>query len=277
MSELQPEDNYELDDEDVSLEEEEVETEDLDEDQDAESASESQETAKVKFSVEQQRVFDDAINKKVFKSHEKERKFQREAEDLQRQLTELQAKLPKQGRPQIPQAPDPYALSDEEYKRSYAQRDEAMRNAFAYDQQQKAISQQQQSLKHEQDKKQYEALNEKVESYSQAAKRLGVKAEELQVAANVVAQFGINNDVVQFILDDEQGPLITTYLSKNPIELEELSHLSPAQAAVRIATQIKQKAAALKPKVNGAPDPLESPHSAGKSPKPRGPAGATFE
>jgi len=32
MSELQPEDNYELDDEDVSLEEEEVETEDLDED-----------------------------------------------------------------------------------------------------------------------------------------------------------------------------------------------------------------------------------------------------
>ena len=272
MSELQQEDNYDLEDEDVSLEEEVIETEDLDEDQDAESAPE-----KIKFSVEQQRVFDDAINKKTFKSHEKERKSQRENEELQRQLSELQAKLPEQGRPTVPNIPDPFALSDEEYRRSQANRDDAIRNAIAYDQQQQAISEQQQHLKYKQELQQHEALNERVESYSQKATKLGIKPEELQVAGNVVAQFGMNDDVVQFILDDEQGPLITTYLSKNPIELEELSNLSPAKAAVRIATLIRQKAIALKPKVNGAPDPLESPHSAGTAPKPKGPSGATFE
>jgi hypothetical protein len=272
MSELQQEDNYDLDDEDVSLEEEVIETEDLDADQDAESAPE-----KVKFSVEQQSVVDEIINKKTFKSHEKERKSQRENEELQRQLSELQAKLPEQGRPEVPNIPDPFALSDEEYRRSQANRDDAIRNAIAYDQQQKAISQQQSNLKYQQELQQHEALNERVESYSQTAKKLGIKPEELQVAGNVVAQFGMNDDVVQFILDDEQGPLITTYLSKNPIELEELSNLSPAKAAVRIATLIRQKAIALKPKVNGAPDPLESPHSPGKAPKPKGPSGATFE
>ena len=104
-----------------------------------------------------------------------------------------------------------------------------------------------------------------------------MKQEELQAAGNIIGQFGIQDDVANYILEEEQGPLITTYLSKNLLELEKLKDMSPAAAAVYIATTVKQKAAALKPKVNSAPDPLEQPHGAGKAPKPRGPQGAVFE
>ena len=276
MSKLQPEDSYEYDsEEDVTTEEEVAETEDSVEEQDSESAPEAGENPEkhITFSEEQQRILDEAVGKKVFKLREKER----EAEALKKRLEELEAKIPEQRRPNVPDIPDPFALSDEEYKRQLYQRDEALKQAIAYDQQQQMLKQQQQQLEQQRLQKQQEVLTEKVQSYSQRAVKLGIKAEELQAAGNTIAQFGIHDDVASYILEEDSGPLITTYLSKNLLELEKVREMSPAAAAVYIATTVKQKAAALKPKVNSAPDPLEQPHGAGSAPKPRGPSGATFE
>lgn len=276
MSKLQPEDSYEYDsEEDVTTEEEVAETEDSVEEQDSESAPEAGENPEkhITFSEEQQRILDEAVGKKVFKLREKER----EAEALKKRLEELEAKIPEQRRPNVPDIPDPFALSDEEYKRQLYQRDEALKQAIAYDQQQQMLKQQQQQLEQQRLQKQQEVLTEKVQSYSQRAVKLGIKAEELQAAGNTIAQFGIHDDVASYILEEDSGPLITTYLSKNLLELEKVREMSPAAAAVYIATTVKQKAAALKPKVNSAPDPLEQPHGAGTAPKPRGPSGATFE
>jgi len=276
MSKLQPEDSYEYDsEEDVTTEEEVAETEDSVEEQDSESAPEAGENPEkhITFSEEQQRILDEAVGKKVFKLREKER----EAEALKKRLEELEAKIPEQRRPNVPDIPDPFAVSDEEYKRQLYQRDEALKQAIAYDQQQQMLKQQQQQLEQQRLQKQQEVLTEKVQSYSQRAVKLGIKAEELQAAGNTIAQFGIHDDVASYILEEDNGPLITTYLSKNLLELEKVREMSPAAAAVYIATTVKQKAAALKPKVNSAPDPLEQPHGAGTAPKPRGPSGATFE
>ena len=276
MSELQPEDNYEYEsEEDVTAETEVEETEDPVEAQDSDSAPEAGESQdkEIKFDEEQQRVFNEAVGKKVFKLREKER----EAEALKQQLDQLQAQLGERQAPKIPDLPDPFRLSDEEYRQSLARRDQALRESVAYEQQQQAIKQQQQQLQQQRWQEQQEALTSKVKSYSDRATKLGISPEELQQAGNTVAQFGIDDSIVNVILDESDGPLITKYLSKNPLELDSLRHLTPAQAAVRIATQIKQKAASLKPKVNNAPDPLEQPHGAGTAPKPRGPKGATFE
>ena len=276
MSELQPEDNYVYEEaEDVTAEPEVEETEDSAEEQDSDSAPEAGETPEkeIKFDEEQQRVFNEAVGKKVFKLREKER----EAEALKKQLDELQAKLNERQAPKIPDWPDPFRLSDEEYRQSLARRDQALRDAVAYEQQQQAIKQQQEALQQQEWQKQQEEMAQKVKSYSDRAIKLGITPEELQVAGNAVAQFGVDESIVGIILDEPEGPLITKYLSKNPLELDALRYLTPAQAAVRIATDIKQKAASLKPKVNNAPDPLEQPHGAGTAPKPRGPKGATFE
>lgn len=276
MSKLQPEDSYEYDsEEDVTTEEEVAETEDSVEEQDSESAPEAGENPEkhITFSEEQQRILDEAVGKKVFKLREKER----EAEALKKRLEELEARIPAQRRPYVPDIPDPFAVSDEEYKQKLYQRDEALKQAIAYDQQQQMLRQQQQQLEQQRLQKQQEVLTEKVQSYSQRAVKLGIKAEELQAAGNTIAQFGIHDDVASYILEEDSGPLITTYLSKNLLELEKVREMSPAAAAVYIATTVKQKAAALKPKVNSAPDPLEQPHGAGSAPKPRGPSGATFE
>ena len=98
-----------------------------------------------------------------------------------------------------------------------------------------------------------------------------------QAAGAIVGQFGIDDSLVQYILEDDHGPLITKYLSQNVTELDALRHLHPTMAAVRIATLIKSKAVALKPKYTNAPDPIRRPMPSSAQVKPKGPKGATFE
>jgi DNA repair exonuclease SbcCD ATPase subunit len=279
MSEMQPDDVVEEIDTDPIEIEETAEAEDsevsYDYEQDSDSSTDAGETQKktVKFDEEQQRIFDDAIGKKTFKLREVER----QAEALQKQLEDVQSKLPKQERPQVPEAPDPFAISDEEYRRQLSQRDEAVSKAAAYDAQQQYLQQQQYELAEQARQKQQEALNSKIENYASRATKMGIKSEELQVAGATVSNFGIQEELVSFIIEDDHGPLITKYLSQNLTELDNLRSMSPIQAAIRITNEIKPKAAALKPKVNQAPDPVDTPQGAGISPKPKGPKGATFE
>ena len=251
--ELQPE---ELDTEEAS---EELETsEGLEEDSD--SAPEDDQEA---FSPLQQARFNAAIGKKVRQT---------------RQLQEIKSQLPKQERPYVPPAPDPFSISDEEYRRTLAQRDEAVKAAVNFDNQRQEQLAAQQRLQEQQAQEQHAAQNEKILEYSKRASKLGIKAEELQIAGNSLANYGIDESLGQFILEDAQGPLITTYLAANPQELDELRSMSPAKAAAMVESQIRNKAVAARPKkVTDTPDPLERPRGAGKPPKGRGPQGATFE
>jgi hypothetical protein len=87
----------------------------------------------------------------------------------------------------------------------------------------------------------------------------------------------MSDEVINYILEDDLGPAITKYLSQNITELDSLRAMPPTQAAVRIATHVRAKASALKPKVNAAPDPVNAPERAGKAPSAKAPKGATFE
>ncbi len=240
---------------------------------DAESSTDSEETHdKPIFTEKQQRIFDDAIGKKTFKLREKER----EADELRKRLEEVERPVT-QSRPNVPALPDPFAVSDEEYKRQIMHREQALMSAAAYDARMQMLQNQQAQIAQEEAQKQQEVLVEKVQSYAQRAKTLGVKAEELQAAGSIVGQFGIEDSLVQYILEDDHGPLITKYLSQNIAMLDNLRNMHPTRAAVMIATEIKANAAALKPRLTNAPDPIRRPQPSGIQAKPRGPQGATFE
>jgi len=274
--ELQPDDGGYLIEQDEPLETEDQEEQEETPDPDSESATDSGNSAhekQVEFTEEQQKVFNDAVGKKVFKLREKER----EAETLRRRLEELEAKIPQQGRPVVPESPDPFALSDVEYRQKLVQRDQAIREAAAWEAQQQALQWQRQQAQFEQQQRQQERQQAEVMAYADRAKKLGVAAAELQEAGTLVAGYGIDPALVEMILADDHGPLLTKYLAKNQLELERLVQMPVTMAAVRLATDLKSKAVAMKPKVTKTPDPLNQPRNSGVSPKPRGPSGATFE
>jgi hypothetical protein len=275
--ELQPDDGGYLIEQDEPLETEgQTEPEEQPEEAGSESATDSGNSAhekQVEFTEEQQRIFNEAVGKKVFKLREKER----EAEALRKRLEELEAKIPQQGRPVVPEAPDPFALSDAEYRQRLVQRDLAIRESAAWEAQQQALQWQRQQAQLEQQQRQQERQQEEVKAYADRANKLGIAAAELQEAGTLVAGYGIDPALVEMILSDDHGPLLTKYLAKNQLELERLVQMPVTLAAVRLATEVKSKAVAMKPKVTTAPDPLNQPRNSGISPRPKGPKGATFE
>lgn len=271
MSELIS-DDYDIDDEQEVILSEDPTPEVEEESDSAPDTGEDQEKH-VQFTPEQQEIFNKTVGVKVAEK----RAIEQEKLQLQRELEELRANTPTQAKPNVPELPDPFALSDEDYRQRIQHRERALVEAAQYDARQRAIEDNQRQMQYQQQQKQQEELNTQVKSYSDRATKFGIKPEELQVAGNTVAQFGMDDTLVSYILADDQGPLITKYLANNLTELDELSRMPPTLAAVKIATQVKQRAASLKPKVNNAPDPLDTPRGAGSSPKPKGPQGAIFE
>ena len=212
-------------------------------------------------------------NKRINDKHRQMMEQTRRADDLEQQLAETRAKLPQEQRPSVPDMPDPY---DADFGPKMAARDTALRETAAYDARQTLAAEQQQTKAQEAQREQQAALVTRVTTYTERAQKHGINAETLQVAGQTVAQYGISDELTNFILDDEQGPQITAYLSKNPGELDELSRLTPVQAAVRIATVVKPKASQHSG-LSGAPEPVTGLSGGGAPPAQRGPAGATYE
>lgn len=225
---------------------------------------------KVTFSEAQQQVIDDMAGKKTFKIREAER----ESDKLRQQLADLQAKIPKEVRPDIPAMPDEYA---EDRDAQIAQRDEAIRQSAVFDSNQanKLKQEQAANLKAAEDRQ--TEINQVFADYDTQAVKLGVDAQELLAAGTAVGTYGLSNEVVLHIAKDDKGPLITTYLHKNPAALETIRQLDSLSAAAYIETQIKPQAAALGNKQPTAPDPIETLNGSGVAPRERGPKGATFE
>jgi len=233
----------------------------------SESAPETEE--KLTFDDKQQAFINDLAGKKTRQIRDAER----ETERFKQELAEVKAKLPKSERPSVPDMPDPY---DENFESLAKQRDEAVQKAAAYDADQRVLQERGEAEALHRQQTQQKAIVDSVTEYSARAIKLGVSKDELQIAGQAVAEYGLSNDITQFILDDEEGPLITTYLAKNPVELDSLRGLTPLQAAVRIASTIKPNAVAMK-KTPGAPPPADILSGQGTPPGKRGPKGATFK
>lgn len=216
-------------------------------------ASEQAETKpKVEFTPEQQEVLNREIAKKTFKLREEERKriqIEQELAAIKSRQSEIAPA------PVVPEYPDAF---DPQFDQKVALRDEAIRQRAAHDAQQAYLAQQAniaQQQKFESEQKRY---NEVATEYTKRSVALGVTAQELQYAGQGVASYlGHSPELVEEILTDEVGPLITTYLAANVGELEKISLMKPIQAARYIESQIKPKLSARKPKISNTPDPVQ--------------------
>ncbi len=235
----------------------------------ADSGTKATPEPKVQFTPEQQAVFDKVIGEKTFKAREAERK----AEAAEQRLRQLEAQQPKENRPAVPPLPDTY---DAYYDAKMAARDKAISQAAAFDAKQETLKSQREDNERQRFKAQQDELYKTAVTYKERSDKLGISAPDLQKAAADLSTFGITEDLTQFLLKDDQGPLMTMFLSRNPVELERMTSMSPVEMGAYIASAIKPKLAAVKTRTQ-APDPADVLDGGGSPRKERGPKGATFE
>lgn len=222
---------------------------------------------KVKFTTEQQEIFNQEIAKKVAKTKQAEQR----AQELERRLREIEAKVPQDTRPEIPPMPNIY---DPEYEGKVRQRDELIRRQIAWDERERQVTEQLVYQQQQLERQQVAAIQQKVETYSQRAATSGIKQETLQQAGAFVGTIIQHPEIVNHILEDDAGPNITMYLGKNPLEAEKIAQMNPTRAAIYIETQIKPRAATRK---TSAPPPPTHLRGRGAAEEQDGPPGARYE
>lgn len=144
--------------------------------------------------------------------------------------------------------------TDAEFTQAKTQYINNIRAHANHDAQQASIEKQRQDNLAAQQYKVHEERQTSIKSYSENATKLGITNEELQLAGNAVASYGISQDMETAILSDSEGPLLTKYLAANPQEVGNLNSMNPIQAGAYLVS-LKAKAGALKPKSSSAPNP----------------------
>lgn len=241
---------------------------------DSATDSEGQHEQKTTFSEEQQAKVDEIIGEKTFKARQRERELEAQLQAERQAKAELESQIPAKQRPDVPPMPDPY---EDSYREKMEARDRAIQQAAEFDADVKARNDAQQAEVNRQNIEQAQKWNDTVLAYQQRAVQLGITEQELQQLGDQVANFGVHENIVEFIIRDDQGPLITKYLAQNPTELDSLARTDPTMGLVQVATDVKSKASGLIVKPSDAPDPPELLKGSGMPPSRRGPSGATFE
>jgi len=99
------------------------------------------------------------------------------------------------------------------------------------------------------------------------ARTYGIEEEEIQNNTQALINYGMSVDIFRAIAQDEESPLLIKHLAANSQEVQALSTMNPVQAGAYIATVLKPKAIALKPKSSQAPTPVTSVSGAGVDPE----------
>lgn len=228
--------------------------------------------------VEQEKPTDGAqkaINKQHAKYREEERKritAEAETKELKEKLNALEVNKEDVT---IPPLPDSY---DEDFEDKMKVRDEAITRKATQDAQQKNAIEQQNATAEAAQRVEQERITSLVNDYDKQIVTLGLDPTEIRTAGDKVIEYGISAELAEHIIQQEDGPLITKYLAANPIIVDELRYMTPIQAALKINSDIKLAASALKPQASNAPDPAEtlSGRGAGEKVSPFL-EGATFE
>lgn len=242
MSELQNDEYVE------EVESENVEVEEIEESADLATDSDGEHEEKPDDG-EQKQVNQDAVNEAINKQHRKYQEEKRRADEAERRLAEMQ---PKPQAPPIVDAPDPF---DDDYETKQAAYVESVRQQAIFENNQQLQQQLSQNQQAAAQREQQASENAKIQAYVDNAKAMNISVEQLEQAGQVVGNYGISKDVQMFIVDDEQGPLVTQYLAANHVDAESIASMPPLQAAIYIERTIKPKIAALKPKTTNAPTP----------------------
>lgn len=225
----------------------------------------------------------DKANKAINKQHGKYRKEERRADSEKKRAddaeSELAALKAEQGDVVIPNLPDRIDFdSDEEFNEKVKVRDTAIALKATQDAQKENVIEQQNANADADAKVENDRIVSLAGEYDKKITALGLDPVEIRTAGDIVLSYGLQQPIIEHIMRQEEGPLIAKYLAANPLELDELRGMSQIDAAMKVNTDIKLAASALKPQASNADDPPEvlSGRGAGE-PVDEFIKGATFE
>lgn len=200
---------------------------------------------KVQFNEAQQAKIEEIKGKQAGTFIQTERKLKAELEEERRKNTDLQAQIPQQTAPDVPQMPTPDSVYDdpEKFQQDMQNWQTATEQRSEYQATLKAQESQQAADAQRTAQEQHLQQQQSIQTYTDVAQTFNIDANQMQQDAAQFHSANVHVDTQDFILRDPQGPLIANHLAKNIIELDKVSKMTPTEASAYIATEIRPKLA----------------------------------
>lgn len=202
---------------------------------------------------------DDGVQKAINKQHAKFREEERKRIEIEKEAKTLREKLEafeaEKSKVSIPDYPEPY---DDDYEDRIKDREEAIKRQAIQEAKEQTLHDQRKAQEEVAEKAERDRFNGLVEGYASRIPALGLNPDEIRRAGETVVSYGIDSQIAEHILKQEDGPLITKYLADNPVILDELRYMGTIDAAMKINSDIRKAASANKPQASNAPDPAET-------------------
>lgn len=237
---------------DQDLIDEEVETEEdtdseLQQSEESAASSEPEHLENTEDDEEQKPVNQEAVNKAIAKQHAKYREEQRRAneerkkrEELEAKLREIEEKQLRGSEPQVPDIPDRFDYdSESEYREAIKQRDEALIQRQIWENQQQSYRAQQQQLKQQQELKKQQRLIESYQQYQKRIEDFGIDKAKMKEAGEIVGAYNLDQKVVEYILEEEKGALMTLKLAKDLDTLDHIASLEVEKAILYLDRNVR--------------------------------------
>ena len=236
-------------------------------------AAKEKENEPVVFDERQQAVLD----KRIARSTKQLRDIELSADELRQENVRLNGLIPEVKRPEVPAIPDRFDFdTDEAYSAAITKRDTVVQEQATFDANQQFNQRQEEAGRLQKQNDENTAFMQSVTTYTERAEKMNITPADLQAASDTINAYGMQDAVVKHILGDDQGPMMTMFLAKNPAELIALSAMTPMQAAVKIAVDIKPKLGEMS-NISKAPPPPDTLDGGGVAASKGGPPGATYE
>lgn len=175
------------------------------------------------------------VNKVINEKHRKMREAEERVQALEEKSLKLEQQLAAftaQKRPAIPDTPDPL---DPNIVALTVTRDKAIADAAAFDVKANQTVEERRQQQQRQQEQAAQEVNTQVQQFGKRAADLGYTPEKLAESERlVVSHLGSNNPLNRWILGQEDGPLLVDFLSQNLHFTEQLSKVSPTDAAIKI-------------------------------------------
>lgn len=226
------------------------------------------------FSEEGQSVF----NAKMAEAKREKREIEQKLAQQQEELDRIRSQQPQETRPNVPEIKDKFDYdSDEEYFRAISDRDKAIADGAKFDAKQEVLQQQAQYQQQQALQAEAQEAQKLYVGYLDNAEKNGVGRAKAEESAAALVQFGFNdNGLGRILLAEPDAGLIVPFVASNVDAMDSLTSASLHNVG-RVIDSIRAKAAALKPNVTEAPDPIGSVGGSAVPPAERGPKGASFE
>ncbi len=229
---------------------------------------------KVQFDPEQQEKLNEIVGGVRMKARSEAQELKARNDALEQRLSQIEAQQSAMGAPpHVPPQPDPF---DDQFEAKLTAREQALVEQTRWEVEQRAQQEIERRTAEERNHQEAMALHQKGQEFNRRAREIGMSEQEQQTAVQKIMDAGVNQLVLEELLESPNGAAMLQNLTKDTNKLLDVAEKSNQGTRGLVDAMVELRQLESAPQ-NTAPRPPDMLQGTGVPTQKRGPRGLLIE